>query len=488
MSEPIFPYKKAPFEHQREALRRGASRPFFGYIMDPGTGKTKVTLDDAAWNYIRGTIRGLMVSAPSGIQTNWAQEEIPEHISDSVSYEVFEWDSGKAATKRFQREFDEFITRTKHSSVLAIFLINIEAIITDNGRKAIKSFLTSRPCMMAIDESVDIKSPGSKRTLAIKALGKLARLRRILSGLPAPESPVDWYAQLSFLSPHIVGSNVASFKGEYCIFEQRFYRGPDKPSTPVITGYRNLDKLNRIIDEHCFRVSKDVLKLPPKLWSKWRFDMSPEQRRMYMELKEEWLTRFADGEEVTAALTIVRLLRLQQIASGYVPPDNLEDEDDEPLRDIPGDNPRMDALLEITEKYPGDMIIWTRYIRDVDKIMAALGDQAVRYDGQVGKDERLESIKRYTKGDARFFVSNPVAAGRGLTLINTTVSIYYSQYWGLDKRVQSEDRAHRIGLDHPVLYIDLIAKGTVDERIVKSLRDKDELARLVMGEPKREWI
>lgn len=455
--------------------------------MDPGTGKTKVTLDDAAWNFLRGTIRGLLVIAPSGVQLNWSREEIPEHMTEAVPYETFEWDSSKSETKRFIAAFSDFIARTKHSSVLAIFVINIEAVITDNGRKALKTFLTSRAVMFVVDESVDIKTPGVKRTKAIKALGKLARLRRILSGLPAPEGPVDWYAQLSFLSPHIVGSNVAAFKSEYCIFEQRFFQA-GKPAVPVITGYRNLDKLNKIITDNCYRVSKDVLKLPPKVYSKWRFDMSPEQRRMYLELKETWLTSFGDGAEVTAPLTIVRLLRLQQIASGYVPPDNLVDETTEPIRDIPGNNPRLDSVSEIIAKYPGDMIIWTRYKRDVNKLMDLLGDEAVRYDGDVGKDERLDALKRYTKGDARFFVSNPIAAGRGLTLVNTAVCIYYSQYWGLDPRIQSEDRPHRIGLDHSVLYIDLIAKGSVDERIVKSLRLKDDLARLVMGDPKRDWI
>jgi SNF2 family DNA or RNA helicase len=205
---------------------------------------------------------------------------------------------------------------------------------------------------------------------------------------------------------------------------------------------------------------------------------------MYQELLADWYTEFPDGEGVSADLTIVRDMRLQQIASGYVPTDDPETE--EPIKVIPGPTPRIDALLDVLSRTPGKVIIWTRYILDADLIMSRLHahypNQSVRYDGRTTSAERLKNKERFQEGDARYFIGSPKAGGRGLTLTAAQTAVYYSHYWALEPRLQSEDRIHRIGTTGTVLYISLIAKDTIDEKIEKRRWEKESLGRMVLGD------
>ncbi len=477
---PDFPYKTEPYAHQRDALRFLARRgKYAGLFMEQRTGKTKVILDEAAWRFLEDDIQALLIIAPSGVHTNWVRDEIPLHLSDAVDEIVIEWDTSKSKSKRFREEFYDAL----ESGKLVILSMNIEAIITDGGKKACKTLMKNLRTMMVIDESTDIKTAGAKRTRSCKALGRLARFRRILSGFPAPEGPIDLYGQLSFLSPHIVGSNVAAFKARYAEFEQRYYHGAGAKPVPVIVGYRNLDELERITSEHCFRVRReDVFDLPDKIYQKRYFHLSPQQNTMYAEMETDWLTTYPDGAEVSAQLTIVRLLRLQQIASGYVPTDSGED----PMRRIDGSNPRLISMEDSIRKIDGQIIIWYRYRMDGDILMEALGDDAVRWDGAT-KKTREAGKRKFIDGGCRFFIGSPKAAGRGLTLRNAQASIYYSHYWSLEARIQSEDRS--VGeKDWPPLYIDMLGRDTVDEQIIDALRAKDELSRIVIGDTARDWI
>jgi hypothetical protein len=484
---PSFPYKTQPYDHQRKALLETATRKYAALFAEPGTGKTKIILDNAAFLYRRGDIQALLVFAPSGVHVNWIREELPLHMSEEVPTEIFIWYSRKSRQKGYQRDFRNFMAGIHNPKALRVLAMNIEAIITDAGSKAARNMLDSFSTMLVIDESTDIKTPGAKRTRRAKALGRLASHRRILSGLPDPEGPVDLYAQLSFLSPHIVGTNVAKFKARYCEFEQTYVGGGKTIQT--VSGYRNLEELTRIVQGVSFRVRKeDCLDLPPKVYTKRFFEMSVEQERMYRELDEQLTTEFPDGQEVTARIAIVRMLRQQQIAAGYVPPDDWNVDSQEPVRRIPGPNPRLDAMKDIVEKYPGQMIVWVRYRMDSTLLLELLGKDAVRYDGEVKDKQREENMDRFKKGEVRFIVASPKAMARGFTLHMAQTCVFYSHYWGLEARIQAEDRAHRAGLKHTVTYVDVLAEDSVDEKIVKALRNKDDLARRVMGDPRRNWI
>lgn len=260
----------------------------------------------------------------------------------------------------------------------------------------------------------------------------------------------------------------------------------------VIVGYRDLESLKSMIASMSSRLTKEDagLDLPPKLYNRIPFELSPEQRRAYDKLRTEYMLELDNGALVTAAIAMVRILRLQQVACGYLP--NPDDPGGEPIM-LCGkdkDDPRLDHLLELLEDVPGKAIIWARFRLDVDRIVGKLGAAAVRYDGAVTSPrDRAAAIDRFRRdASVHYFVANPAAIGMGVTLTEATNTIYYSNSFSLTDRLQSEDRNHRIGQRNSVTYHDLVAERTVDERIIAALRRKQEIAAQVTGDELRAWL
>jgi SNF2 family DNA or RNA helicase len=180
-------------------------------------------------------------------------------------------------------------------------------------------------------------------------------------------------------------------------------------------------------------------------------------------------------------------MRLHQIVCGHVKLD------DGRVVELP--NNRIKELMSIVEECDGKMIIWATYRHDIEAISKALkteyGMNSVgTYYGDTDTEERQRVLAEFQKPDSelRFFVGNPVTGGYGLTLTQASVVVYYSNSFDLEKRLQSEDRAHRIGQTRNVTYIDLIAVNTVDEKIVKALRNKIDIATQVLGEDIKKWL
>tara|TARA_R110002110_G_scaffold156944_1_gene352543 strand:- start:33 stop:575 length:543 start_codon:yes stop_codon:yes gene_type:complete len=158
-------------------------------------------------------------------------------------------------------------------------------------------------------------------------------------------------------------------------------------------------------------------------------------------------------------------------------------------------NNRMKELLSLLEEVEGKVIIWANYIYDIENIVKTINeeygeDSIVQYYGATSSDDRSKAIKNFQDPNSkvRFFVGNPQTAGYGITLTAAQTVVYYSNGYDLEKRLQSEDRAHRIGQKKSVTYVDLIAPKTVDEKIVKALRSKMDIANTIMDEDWREWI
>lgn len=479
----ILKFKTTPFKHQQTALDLSLNKEAYALFMEQGTGKTKVVIDNACYLFEQGEITCLLVVAPNGVHRNWVSDEFPAHCWDDVAYEPFIWRSGKANTKNFQSAFRII---SKPSEVLVVFAINIDAVITKKGRAAMNALLKNHKCMLVVDESTDIKTPGAKRTKAMRTMGRQAPYRRILTGTPTAEKPLDLYGQFAFLAPEVFGNSYYSFKHTYAIWEQQWVASRPKPFE-VAVGWQNLDMLQEKIAPYSYRVTKDeALDLPPKLYTKRYFSLTRDQMMLYNALRDDFVASFANGEIVTADMALTRLLRLQQITCGYVPVD--ESEDGEVMREIVGKNPRFELLKKAISETEGSIIIWTRFRKDVDLIIGEYKNDAVRYDGSTSTDERADGIERFQSGDARIFVGSPKAGGRGLTLHKATTVIFYSNYFGLETRIQAEDRAHRIGQKHPVLYIDIVGEDTVDEKIVETLREKKRIADIITGDAIREWI
>jgi len=214
--------------------------------------------------------------------------------------------------------------------------------------------------------------------------------------------------------------------------------------------------------------------------------MTDQQKQAYNEMKTLALAQFDQGLMSTVnALT--QLMRLHQIVCGHVKLDSGA------LLPIPSN--RVAELMSIVEETDGKMIIWATYRHDILMIKQALqagyGMESVgTYFGDTDDDERQRVVAEFQNPDSklRFFVGNPSTGGYGLTLTAANVVVYYSNSFDLEKRLQSEDRAHRIGQRKNVTYIDLITPKTVDEKIVKALREKIDISTQVLGEEVRKWL
>ena len=255
-----------------------------------------------------------------------------------------------------------------------------------------------------------------------------------------------------------------------------------------VVGYKNLEELKKKVEPHSFRVTKDeALDLPPKIYTTRQVDLTMEQERYYQSIKKTSVALLESGEMVTTPEVMTRLLRLQQLLCGYLITDDGETKEIE--------NNRLDVLLEVVEEMEGKVIIWSRFRHDILKIQSKLAQiygasSVVTYFGDTTMDQRDNAIARFqdSADPTRFFVSNPQTGGMGLTLHAAKNVIYYSNDFNLESRVQSEDRAHRVGQQNKVLYVDLVSPNTVDVHIVKTLVSKNKLANITLGERVLEWL
>jgi len=490
-----YAYRTEPFPHQATEFQATREREHWGLFWEMGVAKTKVVVDTASWLWMTGKIDGVLVMAPDGVHTQWVDDEIPKHAPLQVldSLDRFVWFTSKANNKGFQADWTKFLKRPRPAG-LSVLTMTYHSLMTETGAHAAKAFLTGRRVLLVLDETTVIKTPGAKVTKRVLAMSKYAPYRRVLNGTPGTDSPFEFYSQIKVLNPEawkplgIDGSQ--AFKTYFGVFERRMNAAQGHHYDHLV-AYRNLQDMAAVVAAHGSRLLKrDVFpNLPPKLYSKVYFDLTPKQRKAYDDLKEEFRTWMENGDLVTADLAIVRLTRLSQICSGYLPADG----DDEPTALVdPKDNPRIQLLQQVVEDTPSKFIVWGRYDIDIDLISALLsrlGILHVTWDGRTSEEDRRTAKHRFVEGDARAFIAKASSsAGRGLNLQVADTVIYYNNSFVADDRLQSEDRAHRPGIHHPVKYIDLIGKGTIDQRIVDALRKKRETAAIVTGDSLADWI
>lgn len=473
-------YKTLPFKHQRDIFEMSRDREAFALLLEMGCGKTKIAIDTAAWLYATGQIGGVLVVAPNGVHQNWVDNEVPTHMPDYIPFKAAIYRSqptkSEAAALKATLEYDD----------LKIVAMNVEAFATKKGIEFADQFLNAIPSIMIVDESSTIKSPKALRTKAILKLGRKAKFRRIMTGTPITQSPLDLYTQFAFLDPTILRcSSYYAFRNRYAIMREMKTGGR---SFMVVQGYCNLDELTKLITPHSARVTKaECLDLPDKLYQKRYVELSAKQKQLYEALRRNLIAEFA-GKQVVATIALTKLLRLQQIIGGFVA------FEDGSLEAIDDRNPRLTALVETLEEVQGKVIIWARFRNEIkiitDMVSSIYGPAAVvEYHGGIDNATRADAVARFQNDPSvRFFVGHVQAGGKGLTLHAATTVIYYSNDFSLENRLQSEDRAHRIGQQHAVTYIDLVAPRTIDERLVQCLRTKKELADQITGDELRNWI
>lgn len=468
-----------------------------------GLGKSKIVLDTASWLWTRRKIDAVLVLAPNSVYRNWVTSEIPTHLAAPHLGIRFETHDSTYRRTKLAMLLDPDLVRDK----LRVLCMSYDALRTERGLAYARKFVKIFRTMIVADESSVIKNPRAVVTKRVMELRASCHYARACSGTPAAQSPQDVHSQVEFLDPdfwaeHGVKS-ASAFAARFGVFQQVYVAGGKRVDKCV--GHRDLDVLERILKTISSRLLKEDsgVELPPKLYSTRSFKMEPRQRSVYDDLAEQFWTEFEanPGGFVDASLAITRLTRLQQVTSGFVTADVAEEPGDEELGGIvatrkalrevvaPADNPRLRLLLDIVEECGRKVIVWCRFRHSVDIVCDALGTDAVRYDGATSQVGRQEALARFRDPSGpRVFVANTAAISMGVTLNIAKTAVYYENDFRLERRLQSEDRCHRIGQDSPVHMIDLCAENSVDEKISDALRRKFDTAAMVTGDSLRDWI
>lgn len=483
-----------PWAHQRRAFYLSRDRKAFALFMEQRTGKSKVVTDTGCWNFINGRIRQALIIAPNSVKTLWVTDELPKHMPEYIPWVAAAWspNPNRADQERLAEVLDTTGTKFRW------LVMNIEALSSEKGVKAAAKFVKGAPTLMVIDESTRIKTPRAKRTMAAIGIGKHAAQRRILTGTPATQGPLDTYAQGLFLDPEILGfGSFYSFRNHFAIMGGW--------NNKEVVAWAHLDELQALWDAHSFRVTRDeCFDIPAKGYQKLVVEMTPEQQRIYTAMATRMKADLGDGQRVTASIVLTQMLRLAQIAGGFVTA-NRDDYSVGGFTDqwsrqyevqaIPGGNPKIDALTELVADVQGKVVVWARFRAEISAAAAALrkqygADSTVEFHGGVSDADRVQARTAFQDpgSSVRFLVGQTEVGGLGLNLDQARTIVYLSNSFSLESRLQSEDRPMSAAQKYSVAVVDIIAKDTVDDHVVTALREKQDVARLVTGDKWQQWL
>jgi len=479
-------YKTKPFKHQKEAFEKSKNMKAFALLMDMGTGKTKVTIDTAAYLYLQNEINGMLIIVQKGLPENWLQNEVPMHLSDDIDYISHIWNGKK--TKKELKILERFLNSNKFK----ILAVNIEALRKPGlAINICNSFLKDNNVLMIIDESTDIKTPTALQTKNIIKLSILAKFKRILTGSPVTKNPEDLFSQFLFLDPEIIGiKNFFGFKARYCIYEKQSKWEMNSKTMkmvqrefPVLIGFRRIAELKKKIRPYSFRVNlNECIDMPTKTHKLILLKMNKQQNELYEEMFKESCVNILNQSidnlnqnHVIATIELVKILRLQQITSGFL---GLDSGDEIP---IAGKNPKIEAMLKICRECSSKVVIWARFQYEHKLIISSLKKEfgessVVAKVGCIDPDLAVKAPFEFQNNSkVRFFVGNPQIS-KGFNLFAGNVNICMSHTFKYDDRLQLMARTYRNGQKLPVLFIDLAIKDSIDMKIIDSLKQKGIIA------------
>lgn len=472
-----------PYAHQKKALAKAKGKRNFALCMAMRVGKSKTLLDKFGEWEINRQIDDLLIIAPGGVYHTW-EKAIQDHVGDHLLHRlaVFTWVSG--AGKKQERALETFL---KIKDQPRAFLVNVEALSSvKRAREAVLEFAKQRKCLGAIDESTVCRNHGAERTKFLCfSLAPLLHARWILTGLVAPKNPLDLYYQYYFLDPDILGfRSFFGFRARYAVMKKIPVQ--NGRMVPIVVGFRDVDELYGKIEPHSFRVKlEDCYDMPQSVYMRRDVELTEEQEKHYREMKLFATTELKKGSHVTATQVITQIMRLHQILCGHTKDENGN------VHFIK--EKRTAALLEQLEEYDGKAIIWCSYDLDIRKVADALDKKygkgsAAKFWGGNRSEREAEEARFLRDAACRFMVSTPAAGGRGRTWSNANLIIFYSNVNDLEQRAQAEERAKGVNKKVQIAYVDLVVPGTVDEKIIKALREKINMAAAIMNDGYKEWL
>lgn len=460
------PIKVKPYSHQEDAFR--FARQVLGYggeqavsksvaiLAEMGTGKSLITIATAGQLYKDGHIKRMLVVAPLSITGVW-REEFAKFADYDYRLELLD---GTTADK--MKTLDRL---SRASGQLQVAVINYESAWRLESELAYW-----RPCLIVCDESTKIKNPQAKQSKAMHRLGRVAKHNLILTGTPITNNPLDFYSQYKFLDEKIFGTSFYVFRAKYAILGGY--------GNCQIVGYKNLDDLTAKAHAIAYRITKaEALDLPEQVDTMRQVTLEPRAETLYRTVEKESVAELESGE-ITATNVLTKLLRLSQITGGY-----LRSDSGERAEEI--SRAKMNALEEIVDECMESgkkLVIFARFIPEIDAIERMLKRAGIGYSLIKGEvKDRAEQVKQFqTDPNTRVFVGQLQTTGMGLTLTAADTAVFYSLSYNFADYEQAKARIHRIGQKNKCTYIHLIATKTIDEKVMEALKEKKNIADLVV--------
>jgi len=452
-----FLFTTTPYAHQKEALAIMYGRETFGLFAEMGTGKSKIIIDEIVNLIERDLINCVVIVAPNGVHSNWVEQLELHGPKDYDKWIIQVYKSGNKKQEQVTRDII-------NSGKVLVFLMNAEALSHVSGQEYLLSVLRARSkTYMCLDESHKFKNSSATRTKMVIRLGAFARYRHIATGTEAEEGIINLFSQFRFLDWNIIGhKHITSFKAMYAImggYENR-----------EIIGYHNQNLLAARIAPYIYQKRKyECLDLPEKIYVEHGIDLTTEQEKIYKTLEEDLILLLEDGKFIDATMVLTRMIKLQQVLCGHI-------SNEDGTRDI--ESNRASYVADLVEGASGKVIVFCRFVRDVALVTNALGKLSIVSVGITGEtDNRMKLIDSWRNDPhCKALVMTVQTGGVGLTLNEATTTIFYSNSWSATDRKQAEDRNHRIGQNDHVTYHDVYTKGKIDERVLRALRDKFDVA------------
>ena len=435
----------------------------FGELFEMGCGKTLTTIAVAGALYNLGKIDRVLVVAPTSVCSVWPH--------DLNQFAAFPWEARVLLGDKKKRLKALNELKNWPFKALRIAVINYESTHRDGIFEALAAY---RPDLIVCDESQRIKNPSAAQSKALHKLGDAAPFRMILSGTPVQNNAVDLYSQYRFLDPAVYGANFYAFKNRYCIMGGY--------GQHQIVGYRNMDELVEKEHSVAYRVTKEeCLDLPQQTFINRYVQFTDAEQAIYEQLHKSSFLELETGENVTATTILTMYLRLMQLTGGFLTAD-------ESTRPKQVNTAKLDALADIVDDYVVDagkkLVIFARFRAEIAAIENLLRLRKIQYGsiyGDVPMEERGKIVEDFqTNPDTKVFVAQIQTAGLGITLHAASTAVFYSYDYNYANYAQALARIHRIGQRLPVTYIHLVVDGSIDEKILAALENKEDMAKTVV--------
>ena len=435
----------------------------FGELFEMGCGKTLTTIAVAGALYNLGKIDRVLVVAPTSVCSVWPH--------DLNQFATFPWEARVLLGDKKKRLKALNELENWPFKALRIAVINYESTHRDGIFEALVAY---KPDLIVCDESQRIKNPSAAQSKALHKLGDAAPFRMILSGTPVQNNAVDLYSQYRFLDPAVYGANFYAFKNRYCIMGGY--------GQHQIVGYRNMDELVEKEHSVAYRVTKEeCLDLPQQTFINRYVQFTDAEHAIYEQLRKSSFLELETGENVTATTILTMYLRLMQLTGGFLTAD-------ESTRPKQVNTAKLDALADIVDDYVVDagkkLVIFARFRAEIAAIENLLRLRKIQYGsiyGDVPMEERGKIVEDFqTNPDTKVFVAQIQTAGLGITLHAASTAVFYSYDYNYANYAQALARIHRIGQRLPVTYIHLVVDGSIDEKILAALENKEDMAKTVV--------